>query len=84
MPYEYKMIQVPPNITVKSRNHQGNEAAYYLQSIANEQAGDGWDFYRVDAVGVTLEPGCIGGLFGRKAIQQQYYVITFRKDARNP
>jgi hypothetical protein len=82
MPYEYKMMQVPPNITVKSREHQGNEAAYYLQSIANEQAAGGWEFYRVDAVGVTLQPGCLGALFGQKAAQLQYYVITFRKDGQ--
>jgi hypothetical protein len=53
MAYEYKMIQVPPTIVVKAKEERGNEAAYYLQFLANEQAAQGWDFYRVDTVGVV-------------------------------
>ncbi len=59
MEYEYKMVQIPPTIVVQQREARGNEAAYYLQSIANEQAAEGWDFYRVDTVGVESRPGCL-------------------------
>lgn len=77
--YEYKMVQVPPTIQLKSKEQVGNEAAIYLQSVANEQAAHGWEFFRVDEVGVRTNPGCLASLFGQKAVTATYYVITFRK-----
>lgn len=79
MTYEYKMIQIPPNIVVKQKEHAGNEAAYYLQSIANEQAAQDWDFFRVDTVGVVVKPGCLASLFGAQRTVTEYYVVTFRR-----
>jgi hypothetical protein len=81
--YEYKMVQVPPTIQLQTRDHVGNEAALYLQSIANEQAAQGWEFFRVDEVGVRNNPGCLASLFGQKAITTTYYVVTFRKTRSN-
>lgn len=77
--YEYKMVQVPPNIEVKASKHKGNEAAVYLESIANQYAEQGWEFYRVDTVGVAVQVGCFDALAGKKATNSAYYVITFRK-----
>ncbi|WP_445399897.1 hypothetical protein [Zobellella sp. An-6] len=79
MVYEYKMVQVPPNISVEKKNHKGNEAAAYLQDIANTMANDGWEFYRIDSVGVSVQPGCFGALTGSRAEQSLYYVISFRR-----
>jgi hypothetical protein len=76
--YEYKMVQVPPNINVQAKN-AGNEAAVYLESIANKYSEQGWEFYRVDSVGVNVQPGCLAGAFGGKAVLSTYFVITFRK-----
>ncbi len=73
------MRQIPPTISVKQKEVQGNEAAYYLQSIANEQAAQGWEFYRVDTVGVVTNPGCLASLLGAKQMHIEYYVVTFRK-----
>ena len=81
MPYQYKMIQVPPNIIVKEKDQRGNEAAYYLQSLVNEQATEGWEYYRVDTVGVVTPVGCMAALFGAKETLREYYVVTFRKSA---
>jgi hypothetical protein len=82
MVYEYKMVQIPPTIVVKAAEHRGNEAAYYLQSVANEQARQGWEFYRVDTVGVVTQPGCLGMLFGQKQTSFEYYVVTFRRQGQ--
>lgn len=79
MAYEYRMIQVPPTIVVKEKEYRGQEAAYYLQSIVNEQAAQGWEFYRVDTIGVASKPGCLAGLFGVKEALREYYVVTFRR-----
>lgn len=80
MNYTYKMIQIPPNIAVGDKE-SGKEAALYLQTTVNNQARDGWEFYRVDPIGVQVNPGCLGLLMGRKQELTTYYVITFRKEA---
>ncbi|QDQ89155.1 DUF4177 domain-containing protein [Alcaligenaceae bacterium SJ-26] len=77
--YEYKMIQVPPNIEVNSKKHKGNEAAVYLEQIVNAQARDGWEFHRVDEIGVSVSPGCIAAFLGQKSQLSLYYVISFRR-----
>lgn len=78
--FEYQMLQVPPTISVKAKEARGNEAAYYLQYVVNEQAAKGWEFYRVDTIGVVSNPGCLAGLFGGQQTTTDYYVVTFRKE----
>lgn len=78
--YEYKMVQIPPNISVQMKKHRGNEAAAYLETIVNEYAAEGWEFHRVDSIGVEVQPGCFGGLGGAKAGMTSYYVISFRRE----
>ncbi len=79
MPFQYMMVQIPPTIAVKQKEHQGNEAAFYLQTVANEHAQKGWEFFRVDTIGVVTNPGCLAALLGAKQTLIEYYVVTFRK-----
>jgi len=78
MAYRYKMLQFPPSIVVKGAA-KGQEAAAYLEQLANHHAADGWEFYRVDTVGVITEPGCLAALLGAKQSVIDYYVMTLRK-----
>jgi hypothetical protein len=80
MEYQYKMIQLPRNIAVKAKEKRGQEAAIYLQGVADEQAQQGWEFYRIDTFGVVTQPGCLAALFGAKETYINYYVATFRKE----
>ena len=77
--YDYYMVQVPPTIVVKRKEDQSQIAAAYLQAVAVEQAARGWEFYRVDTIGVTVKPGCLAALFGQKNPIVHYYVVTFRR-----
>lgn len=77
--YQYKMVQIPPNIAVKAKDYRESEAADYLEELANHYASQGWEFYRVDEVGVVVKPGCLGSLFGRQVEYLTYYVVTFRR-----
>lgn len=77
--YEYRMAQIPPAITVREKTQQGNEAAAYLQTLANQHAAEGWEFYRVDTVGIVTQPGCLAALFGAKQQLIEYFVVTFRR-----
>lgn len=79
MPFQYMMVQIPPTISVKQKEHTGKEAAFYLQTIANEHASKGWEFYRTDTIGVVTNPGCLASLLGAKQTLLEYYVVTFRK-----
>lgn len=80
MAYQYRMVQIPPNISVRDAE-RGQEAAQYLQSLVNEYAREGWEFYRVDTIGVEVRPGCLFSLLGRSAEYTQYFVVTFRREA---
>lgn len=77
--YIYKMVQVPPNIEVQASKQRGNEAAAYLEQVVNEYAAGGWEFYRIDSIGVSVKAGCFGVLSGKKDSTASYYVISLRK-----
>ncbi|MCL6581863.1 MAG: DUF4177 domain-containing protein [Firmicutes bacterium] len=77
MAYEYKMVQVSPNV-IASRRQTGTEAADYLQGIVNAHAAEGWEFQRIDTLGIVVPPGCLST---RGPQVTQYYVITFRREA---
>lgn len=80
MNYRYKMVQVPPTIEVRSKSERGNEAAQYLWRVVSEQTRAGWEFYRVDSIGVQVQSGCLGMLAGVKPTTTLHYVITFRRE----
>lgn len=80
MAYKYKMIQVPPTIYVQASREHGGEAAAYLEKVVNTQAQEGWEFYRVDQIGVLTTPGCIARLLGQRSSLDYYYVVTFRRE----
>jgi hypothetical protein len=75
--YQYKMVQIPPNISVKAKDNKNGIAAQYLENVVNEFAQEGWEFQRVDTIGIEEKPGCFGS---NKLGVVNYYVITFRKE----
>ncbi len=85
--YTYRMVQIPPNLVVAAKGmfkqapDPSTLAATYLQQIVNSEAQQGWEFFRVDSVGVKSEPGCLAALGGAKTIDTVYYVITLRRAA---
>ncbi|QTM01914.1 DUF4177 domain-containing protein [Mannheimia sp. ZY171111] len=76
MKYEYKMVQVPPNIMAVRKNIQ-TAAADYLQGVVNEHASEGWEFFRIDDFNTEEKLGCLSG---GKTQTYFYKVITFRRE----
>lgn len=76
MTYEYKMVQVPPNIATNRKNIN-TAAADYLEDVVNEWASRGWEFFRIDDFSTQEPAGCFSG---GKVIIHSYKVITFRKE----
>jgi hypothetical protein len=79
-PYEYKMVQMAPNLKVQEGTSLRGQAASYLEDVVNEHAEDGWEFFRVDQVGLRINPGCLGWFMGSRERTIVYYVITFRRE----
>jgi hypothetical protein len=77
--HEYRMIQVPPRVEIRSGASHNRRVADFLEGIVNKMALDGWEFFRVDTLGVTENPGCIASLFGANTFTVNYYVVTFRR-----
>jgi hypothetical protein len=80
-PYVYKMYQIAPTLEASPGQSTGQLAAGYLEKIVSRFAADGWEFYRVDTLGIEVPPGCLAALFGAGSSRHSYYVITFRKKA---
>lgn len=79
MAFIYKMVQIPPGITIDAKNAKDQEAAIYLENVVNRFAKDGWEFYRIDSITVEKQVGCLAALFGARTSVISYYVITFRR-----
>lgn len=75
--YEYKMVQLPQTFVLKQDT--GKEIAAYLEKLAAQHTAAGWEFYRIDTVGVAVSLGCIASLFGAQATMRNYNVVCFRK-----
>ena len=78
--YEYKMVQIPKDIGVKSSKHKGDEAARYLEGVVGEYTVDGWEFCRVDTINVSVLPGCLAKFSGGSTQTDAYNVISFRRE----
>jgi hypothetical protein len=75
--YEFKMVQLPQTFVLKQDT--GKEIAAHLEKLAKDMGVDGWEFFRVDSVGVQVQPGCMGALSGIRQSQAHYNVVTFRR-----
>lgn len=75
--YEYKMVQLPRTFVLKQDT--GNEIAIYLQQLATQHAHHGWEFHRIDSVGVAVSPGCLAAFAGAKQTMTYYNIATFRR-----
>ena len=76
--YEYKMVQIPRDLSAKV-GEGDNLAANMLQRIVDQNAIDGWEFYRIDNLTILEKPGCLGSLMGQKEIFSSVGVVSFRR-----
>ena len=76
--YEYKMVQVPRDLSVKMGKAEG-VAARYMQETVDAHAVEGWEYYRMDNLSITEKPGCFGALTGQKEVYHSVGVLCFRR-----
>ncbi len=82
MIYQYKMTQIPVNFAVQNAKGESPVAADRLEKLANDYAKQGWEFYRIDTVNVSVKRGCLAALMGRSADTAPYCIVTFRKEQK--
>ena len=44
--FDYKMVKISPTVFVK--HARGNEAALHLERVVNDEAREGWEFFRIE------------------------------------
>jgi hypothetical protein len=75
--YEY---QVVPFIGKIRNNQPPGEVSGQLQSLINQCAAQGWEFYELNDVNIEVQPGCLAGLFGAKTAYIQFDQVIFRRE----
>jgi len=75
---QYKCIPGPKKLVVNRVSDMDN-AVVQFSDLINEHCVDGWDFYSLEEVSVTRQPGCLAGLFGAKETTVNYNMIIFKK-----
>jgi predicted Zn finger-like uncharacterized protein len=78
--FRYAMEQISPTLELPTGRAEVEDAADYLEKVVARWGEKGWEFYRVDTIGVRIPSGCILGLLGYPPIDRLYYVVTFRKE----
>lgn len=75
------MVQIPMAVTqaAAQRKRTNQEAAEYLEGLANDMATERWEFDGLEAMTVVTPPGCLGiGQPQHTAV----YVATFKRSKR--
>ena len=76
MSYTYKVIPFMGHI---KSNQGASDVSAQLESLINQHAVDGWEFYELDEVNIAVSPGCLAGLFGRPTVYTKYDQVIFRQ-----
>ena len=78
--FEYKMIQVPKDLSAEVGAVQQGAAQQYMHKLVDNAVGEGWEFYRIDSLTVTEKPGCLQALMGQKETFHNLNIVCFRRE----
>jgi len=76
--YKYKTVAF---MGVLKSSQGASEVASQLESLINENAAEGWEFYQLGSVNIEVKPGCLAGFLGRDSDYVRYDQIIFRRAA---
>lgn len=75
---QYKCVPGPKNLVVNKIEDMDKAVVQFAQLI-NQNCRDGWDFYSLEEISVTRQPGCLAGLFGARELVVTYNMLVFVK-----
>jgi len=78
--YTYKCVPVPTIVNTGQVGKDSHSAAVMTyEKIINNAANDGWELVQVDTITSVQNPGCLGGLFGKKSEEANFKLLIFKK-----
>jgi hypothetical protein len=82
----HKHKEIEMNYIYKALPFKGNvseldpiKVAAQLTILINSQNQEGWEFYQINSVNLSVSPGCLAALVGAKSFDQKYDMAIFRK-----
>lgn len=80
--YEYRVV---PFVGQLKRSvfsvENAQKVSEQLQSLIDQYAQQGWEFYRTDKIDIQIKPGCLASLLGAKATFITFDQVIFRRPA---
>ncbi len=78
MTYEYRVLPYPEVLEDR------NQMIPHLEEMIAEGAVKGWEFYRIDAIGVDIaQPkGCAAFFATPKSRREHMHIVTFRRETQ--
>jgi len=79
MNYEYKTVQFTAQLKSGILSTKGDAVNAQLLSVINQNIGNGWEYYSMEAVHIYVKAGCLASLFGKSDEVHFQDVLVFRK-----
>ncbi|MFP4363994.1 MAG: hypothetical protein ACLFR1_08995 [Spirochaetia bacterium] len=76
---EYKCVPAPMELVIDKKGSY-DTAVRSFSDLINQEATGGWKFYSMENIAVRQNPGCIAGLFGKKALTTYFNMLVFSKE----
>lgn len=76
--YEYRVVPFTGHAKALDPKEIAAVAAQ-LADLINQQAAQGWEYLHIAAVQIAVNPGCLGGLAGRKSAFVALDQVVFRR-----
>jgi hypothetical protein len=76
---QYKCVPAPKGFEI-DKNGSSDNAVRSFADLLNRESNDGWKFHSMESISVTQNPGCLAGLFGKRAETTNFYMLIFSKE----
>jgi len=77
---QYKCVPAPKNLVIDSDGNH-DDAVRSFADIINRESQNGWKYLSMENIAVTQNPGCLGVLFGHKAITTYFNMLIFYNES---
>lgn len=75
---QYKCIPAPKELVIDKKGSYDTAICSFADLI-NQEANGGWEFYSMENIAVTQNPGCLASLFGQKEAIVYFNMLVFVK-----
>lgn len=73
---------VPFRGQIRATKDSLDTASKQLEDVINSHVQKGWTFHSLGSIHITVQPGCLAGLFGQTASTVVYDQVIFTAESR--